>query len=104
MTVKFKKIMFREDSSVSFHKGTDEFNAYVTANYIDTGKIISWRKEEMLDDYMLAVEVETVYRDQASIDEALADPEFKKDAEAMINYNRENLIKFLDSSITKSDS
>lgn len=104
MVVKFKKIIFREDPNIEFYKSTDEFNAYVQANYIDTGKIITWRKEDIIDDYKQVLEIETVYRDQESLDEAFADLQFKQDAKLLTEYSQDRGIRLLDSNVITANS
>lgn len=86
MAIIFKKRLVREDISDEFYKSSSEFYSYVQQNYINSGKIIVFRKEEYLDDLGGVVEYETIYRDQSAFDEALVDLEFKKDAEKLTDY------------------
>jgi hypothetical protein len=95
MSVTFKKKIFREDPSIDFYRSSSEFNEYVRQTYIDTGKISVWRQEEYLDETLQTVEYETIFRDRESLNEALNDPEFKKDAEELTQYCFESLIRLL---------
>jgi hypothetical protein len=95
MAIIFKKRLIREDSSIDFYRSSDEFNSYVQQNYINTGKIINFRNEEYIDSLGHIVEYETMYKDRASLDEALVDLEFKKDAEHLTNYCFDNLIRLV---------
>lgn len=102
MAIVFKKKVFREDPTIDFYRSSAEFENYVKTTYIDTGKISVWRQEEYLDETLQTIEYETIYRDQAAFDEALADPEFKKDADEVANYCYYNLMRLL--SIQVNDS
>jgi hypothetical protein len=95
MAIIFKKRIIREDPSVDFYRSPDEFYSYIQQNYINTGKIITFRNEEYIDSLGHIIEYETMYRDQASFDEAVADLEFKKDAEHLTNYCFDNLIRLV---------
>jgi hypothetical protein len=102
MSIVFKKRLFREDNSIDFYKSSAEFEEYVNRTYINTGKIISWRNEEYLDDTAQTVEYETIYKDKESFNEALADPTFTADAATLTEYCFLNGIRLIHTSVNSS--
>ena len=95
MNVTFTKIMKRPDVSVKFYESTDEFNQIIKELYIDTGKCISWRTQEYLDDEQLVIKITSIWKDRESINEALENVSLIEDGFLQVYYNIENNIETL---------
>lgn len=84
----FKKIVYKENPTIDFYQSSTEFLNYVQENYIDTGKIISFRTLNFLDSENSYVEIQTVFRDKQAFDEAANDLEFKNDFQSQFEHSK----------------
>lgn len=93
MNVIFTKVMKRPEVAIKFYESTDELNQIIKELYIDTGKCISWRTQEYLDETNLEIKITSVWTDRESINEALENVSLIEDGFLQLYYNIENDIE-----------
>jgi hypothetical protein len=85
--------MKRPNADIKFYESSDELYQTIKELYIDTGKCISWRTPEYLDDAQLEIKITSVWKDRASVDEALENVSLIEDGFLQVYYNIENNIE-----------
>lgn len=64
----------RPSTDVEFVEDSAEMLDHVKINYIDTGKVVSWRVKEFVDSDQLILKKTTVWTDKSHYDQWMQDP------------------------------
>lgn len=94
MSIKFYRRFIRPSVHVPFPEDSPEFTQYVLDTYISTNKCTEHRTATYSPDNLIKT-IKSVWANQESFDEALADPIWNTNADYTFNYISQNNIVLL---------